>query len=364
MAKLLGEEWGKPPDNFFDPIIDERECIHYRAALNPRTPLTELYRNLSFRMHIHLREVAGGKFGNYCAIFGYNHIASTAVNKIRADIDVRCPPTNCDEFTRTTNRTASSLSRTETSSAKNGNNSYEKDNSMLICVIYGTKHTKRIVINPINSFVRLESLNNCPVFGRDPSKVLLDMASISFWGVEDRELKMPATCIIGRKVAQLVDKQIEHRAGIVGEITNDDTQLIIGRNLLRQSNDDIVWRCWIRLDNKGIGFACDEAINYSLDSIEVLLSPAKLQSWPAEWVHMLYSTYGRQENGDTKDPTEFRDTRPEAQGRVRRTRKGGETDQASSSPPPPEEVKSRTAPYHHHGGYTAKHTHSGSLEDV
>lgn len=101
---------------------------------------------------------------------------------------------------------------------------------------------------------------------------------------------------------------------------------------------------------------------FLIDVYHVLLSPLELE--PPVVHDMLYSNYGRQENEDTKNPERFRDTNPETQGRVRRTRKGGKANQTTSSQPPPEEVTSQTAPSHRRGDYTAKHIHSGSLEDV
>ncbi len=121
------------------------------------------------------------------------------------------------------------------------------------------------------------------------------------------------------------------------------------------------------LADYSVRMALEKPVGFNVEILDVL--PCSIESTANLWhvvsgPHMLYSQSGREENGQTKNSTRVRDTRTQAKGRVRRTRKGGETDQASSSPPPPEEVKSRTVPYHHHGGYTAKHTHSGNLEDV
>jgi len=291
MIKSLWENVFKLPDNFFDPIVDERECIHYRAALDPRSTFVELYQNLSFRVHVHLhlREHLVGELADYCAVFGYNPIANWRVDNIVADFQGGSLP---DELysARTLKLDVSHSPRAaESKTAKVENSSYNMNDSMLIGVIYGSENTESIVIRPVQSFVRLESLNNCGVFRSDHSKVAIDFTSIFFGRVEDRELKPATASIIGWESAQLVDKQVKRGASVMGEIADDDTQLIVGCDLLHPSNDDIVWWCRVSLKNKGIGLFCDEIINRSLDSIEVLLSPAKLQSWPIEWVHMLYS---------------------------------------------------------------------------
>ena len=211
MPKSLRKNGLKPPDNFFDPIVDERECIHHRAALDPRTAFVELYRNLSYRVYVHLQGHAGGELSNYCAVFGYNPITNANVAKLVAEVG---PPSLRNHHAE--NRTARykkvpfKLSGTvKINPTKTGNGSYEMDDSMLIGIIYGAEKSKSILIKPIHSFVRLEPLNNCGVFRSDHSKVAFSILSISFGGVEDGELKIEKAAIIRRKFAQLTDEQVK-----------------------------------------------------------------------------------------------------------------------------------------------------------
>lgn len=96
---------------------------------------------------------------------------------------------------------------------------------------------------------------------------------------------------------------------------------------------------------------------FLLDVYHVLLSTLDLEP-PV--IHVLNSKYEEGKDEETKDSTGTRDTRAN-KGRV--PRKSKEGNQALTCPQP-EEVKSQTSPAPRSGGYTAKHTRLGSLEDV
>lgn len=75
---------------------------------------------------------------------------------------------------------------------------------------------------------------------------------------------------------------------------------------------------------------------------------------------MLYYPQGDNNGKDTKDSKRARNTRA---NKARVPRQSKEGDQAPTCSQP-EEVKSQTSPVPRFGGYTAKHTRLGSLEDV
>ena len=74
---------------------------------------------------------------------------------------------------------------------------------------------------------------------------------------------------------------------------------------------------------------------------------------------MLYYPYGEESGKETKDSQRARDTRAYKR-RVRAQSKEGNQVNA----PKPEEVESQALHDLRSGGYTAKNTHLGSLEDV
>ncbi len=264
MAQSLRENRLKLPYNFFDSIVDERECMHYRVALNPWVSSAELYRKLEDRMHIHLWGCVGGKSGNYCAVFAYNAISNPAIREAIIKIDTRTV--------------------TETNTLEAPDSTHDADDSMLIGIVYGTKNPERIVVRLLEYFVWLEALDNCDVFGGNPRKVSLDISLVVINFVKNRELKVETLVVSKRELTQLIDKHVKSGTGIVGEISDDKTPLLVGQ-VNDPSNDDVVWRFRVRLKRKGVGLTCDEAVNRYLDSVEVLISPAKFQSWLIEWMH-------------------------------------------------------------------------------
>lgn len=258
------------PDNCFDSIVYERECMHYRVALNPWVSFAELYRNLKDRMHhIHLWGCVGGESGNYCAVFVYNAMSNPAIREAITKIDTGTV-TGCYTYT-----------------LEAPDSTHDADDSMLIGIVYGTKNPERIVVRLLEYFVRLETLDNCDVFGGNPRKVSLDIPCVVINFVKNRELKSVTLLISNREFTQLIDKQIESGTSIVGEISDDKTPLLIGQ-VPDPSNDAVVWWFGVSLKHKGIGLTCDKAVNHCVDSIEVLISTTKFQSWPVEGMHVLY----------------------------------------------------------------------------
>jgi len=226
---------------------------------------------------------------------------------------------------------------------------------------------------PITSFVRLQPLNICNMIGGESGNITFMSTGETIFAILDRKLRAVydffgiETCQLINEIIQGGSQIIDNFAYKYGENIGDG--FCTHGHLPNTKADPLsIFRegqFWIFINGNIITHFLAEGANPTIQIRQVFACPINPFISAIELMHdMLYSTYGRQENGQTKDSSRVRDTHPKEKGRVRRTRKGDETDQALSSPPPPEEVKSRTAPYHHHGGYTAKHTHSGSLEDV
>ena len=78
-------------------------------------------------------------------------------------------------------------------------------------------------------------------------------------------------------------------------------------------------------------------------------------------------TYLCEQQADSENSQGPRNSRANKRGRVQGVGKGGGANQATqalNSPTPPEQVASQIEHGHPLGGYTAKHIHSGSLEDA
>lgn len=243
--------------------------------------------------------------------------------------------------------------------------------TVLICVFEAADDSQDVEVSVVPKVVRLQAYNEClsvwmqavdcslkfrPQFG------VIDHELTTFVSSEDILKQDWETRIRSALSGGTGDNDIiKCTSQVMYEITEHDGNH--GVRLLgnTKASPDLILA--IRQPNacETVRVAACVPHGFLIDVYHVLLSPLELE--PPVVHDMLYSNYGRQENEDTKNSKGFRNSNPQAQGSVRRNRKGGETHQTPSSPPP-EEVKSRTAPFHRRGDYTAKHIHSGSLEDV
>jgi hypothetical protein len=363
MTKSPAQNLLELPDDFFDSVIDERQCVEYRATLDPRASFIELYRNLSLRVHVHLRGRPGSEFGNHCAVFGYDPVANTGVGEATTKVNT-CSPAKSDCNTPACDHIASdSPWPSKLQATKVSYGADHVNQSVFVSIIDVGEHTEAVLLEPIRSFVRLEPLDNCAVFARDASKIAIFMLGVFLRVIEDGELETEAPLINGAECAHLRDKQVKSGTGVVSKISDDDADFVVRPNALGFSYDDIVRGIPVSLNDKGVGFHCHESIYNAFDRVEMLLCPAKLQSWPDEMTHVLHSTHGKRgQSGQAEDVQGPRDTHTQSARLHGELEEGGETQGITASPP--EEVKSRTAPARRLGGYTAKRTRSGSLEDA
>jgi|GEM_PF-1156864 len=355
MSKSIRKFRSKTLDNFGNVFSYQIQHKYDSSSRDRFAPMSERYKRNNLRIHVHMR----GIFFEFCAILQYTDSTEGDIREI--------------------DNIGSSQS------AYNGPNSglsaYDLNKPMLVRIVdliepkegaiapsvFGP--IKGYEVNTTSAFVWLQPLNNCLMFRSEQLKHLFPFSIFEFLPTScDRPLKIPCDCfryVRSFQEGKLIDKLIKSRAQVMGNFSDINTPFKGGWQSIHTYAPDILSRLRIELrpDNVISSILC-KSILHRPESINFSFCTSDLEAWAIERMHMLYSTYGREEDGHSKDPTELRNPHPEAQGRVRRTRKSDETDQASSSPPPPEEVKSRTALYHHHGGYTAKHTHSGSLEDV
>jgi len=271
--KLLGEKCLEIPDNFFDSIIDERKCIHYRASLNPRITFPELYRESKIRIHLHLLGIGNGQFGDYCAIFGYYPIPDFSPCKTITQIETIFSSNAGAIF----KNDPSQITRTiedETVQVTNGTN--QQDISVFVTVIDTPEYSESIPTFPLPSLVRLAPLNQCPVFGIDASKVSIFTIGILTRAIRDREIQMPTSVIRRRQLTELVNQEIKSGASIVGEITDNTTPLDGGR-MIDFSLQSIIRWLRVGLEREGIGVRLLKPVDFELEGIEMLLCPSEFQ---------------------------------------------------------------------------------------
>ncbi len=120
------------------------------------------------------------------------------------------------------------------------------------------------------------------------------------------------------------------------------------------------------IENSVVGVLFNPDITIRFENVEVLFGPAEFRPNTCKICrsngHILYYPYGEENGKETKDSKGARNTRAHKERIPRQSKKGSKAEQVNASKP--EEVKSQTLSDPRSGGYTAKNTHSGSLEDV
>jgi len=312
--------WLKLPHDFFDTIEDERERIHYRASLNPRATFPELHRNLNVRLHVHLRGMPNSQFGNYCVVFGYHAITDASIREISSKID---PGTVSDIYGRSgTNEyvAAKSPPATELDPSESDHCANHMDKSVFISVIDIAEEPEGVSVESFRSVVRLEPLDNCFVGDGDPPQIAIFGIDVpwhpiaSQFSVKDWKLQPESSAVVCGQIAELGNEKVKGGASIMSKIS-DDGAPFQARPTLDISHQNIVRGLRLRLQGKGIRIRLDKPLDSRVQGIEVLLCPAKLQSWPIQGVHELYYADGSkdEQTEESKDCQGTHDSRVDAQ---------------------------------------------------
>jgi hypothetical protein len=347
--RLFGKNRLKFGKDFTDFVPDVESVVKHEGSLCA----SEKYRDGNIAVHVHLRimpSVNEGDAAEYCAIFcKHGVIEQNLVNhSVLGFVEAG---------------EARPLGRESIGDEPSGT-SCCMQKPVLISIIDPIKPGEGMVKSLITSDVWLTPLDQCNIAIEQSSKSLPRTPVPPIVVVGDDKGSF-LSYLVSSLDDQGGDHVIQNRSTLMRPLPDKDAPF---KGRLSSQVKDILSALFIELTPNAASYGIDESANFIVELGEVLIRSLEPKTERLDsTIHecsMLYSKYGRQENGNTKDPQRLRDTSPQTQGCVRRTRKGGETHQTSSSPPPPEEVKSRTAPFHRRGDYTAKHIHSGSLEDV
>jgi len=229
---------------------------------------------------------------------------------------------------------------------------------------------KRIIFGvPVPSLKRLLTLNDSLMLRCQEPNTLLDGGrQVATDGVpkiipinKDRVLDAVINdlLIISGKLA---DGVIQGSSLVVEYVANK--QAATERRLSsRKSLYDQVAGLRLEIMNNTIRLTSQEPLDCPLQRLEVKYAPFQ---FPSDSViggcHDVYSGHGQGETAQAADSKRTRNPRAQARGVPSRSQEGGEGQALNSAQT--EEVAFQTAPAHHSGGYTAKHTHSGSPEDA
>lgn len=225
------------------------------------------------------------------------------------------------------------------------------------------------------TMVGLKPLNECPMVRMNGPEVAvtLDLEFLEgiFDGEVDRSLLFRGQDPVLMEQRQLVDEIIKRRSQVMHDVpdANGDLFTETGKVGYVFDIEDVVAALRLELGAEMwlIRFNREKLVDIPLKAIAVVFGPVDLGPATIEGnlVHEL--DYGREQEirGQAKDPQGSRDSRPHAGRRDACLQEGGEARRPEGiREPPPSEVASETSPNHRLGGYTAKHTHSGTHEDA
>ena len=244
-------------------------------------------------------------------------------------------------------------------SGRVGGSGGDWDIPVFISVIEGRENGKGIA----PCLVRLRILDDCLIPFGYVSDVASAVISVSVGVTEDGVVDASAVSGVGLE-AQLPEGLFQGGSEIVAGIPDqkgDD----IGDSPTDMSIEGIVKAIRLLYEpaDEGIRIVVDESLENQIQGLAVSLCSDELQSWAKKFKHVVYFDYERETTKDAEDTERPRNTHSDT-GRVRgELGQGGEAGERITASPP-EQGLTRTSPARRLGGCTARHTHSGSLEDA
>jgi hypothetical protein len=225
------------------------------------------------------------------------------------------------------------------------------NNSVFINNINSSQNPEGMLVSfPIRSMIRLYRLNFRSDFDPEIFKLIGESRFVI-----DEDWKLNSVMLNG---GYLPGDIIESRSELVEDISNNESPFEGDWfSHVWVANPAIIFKIVLNIDS--VRLAIEETSDFFVEDIKVFLRPQNTAEGPSHWLHMLQYPYGEESEKDTKDSEGARYTRAH-QERV--YREFGEGDQVNARPP--EEVEPQASHDLRSGGYTAKNTHSGSLEDV
>ena len=247
---------------------------------------------------------------------------------------------------------------------------HDRDRLMLVYDVEHVEVPQRVIGIP--SMIRLKHLDVLPHFRSQLSDLLTSTWAIPRCTVSENREGTLAGGRLEPESRKLEHEMVKRCPHIMNRIPGNQSKSRRWRALeLNPEQLHRIVRVELLRDSHGVKTM--EGLQLMVQGVEVFFRPIQFEPWPIYgrgwgW-HALYSTHGegKSEQEDSED----------AQGRVRDSgahqgrrdegvREGGGAHNAAQSVTfsPPEEVATQTAPSRRHGGYTARHTRLGSLEDA
>ena len=233
----------------------------------------------------------------------------------------------------------------------------EQQVSMLIRIIQDVQIPEPlpVVVFP-RTIARLKLVDDTDYCVRHPFEFTSLFSLVADGVIEDGEF-VPFSGSIPLRQDELPDEMVEGTSEVVKHLTDDDIDSVgHGRHILEAA--DLLSRVIIDITDKGIGFEILDGRQVPAKRLYVLAGPVILNPRPFK------RSYDKTlQKTDSRDATRPRNPRANT-GRIRdEFGQGGEAG-AGITDSPLEEGLTRTSPFSPHGVSTARHIHSGSLEDA
>lgn len=309
-------------ENFFDTITNRRERIHYRTSLDPRASLPKLYQRLRARLHVHLSFHPVIEESDYCVVFGDCSISRDPVNEPWILRSSKCDPCAASGH-EPDGRSLDSHGHTFVF----GEGANDLNTLVFIGVVDFSEHPEEVMgdccSNEFASLIRLTPLDTCDALGIDTDELTTtDGPLVESSTITDGELKLSPLSRPSRECRQRTNQKIKRRPKIVGDVSNHNAPIVTGipMNVGNQglSTQAIARGIRVGLYTEGIGIGFEEPIYSLLQRVEVLVCPAKLQSWPSEIRH-------DKETQDSDYSTRRGNPDSQAERRDARSSQGGES---------------------------------------
>jgi len=344
------------PDDFFDVILDQRECRQYVASVNPWVSVLELYTSSHLRLHIHLDVFVKDQFRDYCATFAYHPIADRIVRK-EAALNIG-PGSKTHDCTWPESVITPNLAWSNNCDIRYlGDRTDNVNQAVFIGVVDVAQECEWISERFVGSVVRLQRLDDCEILRRDSGEAPLFRPGVLVRFIDDRKHQILSPAVRDGERANCIDHQIKCRPGIMREVSNGKPPLRsrggldIDRYQLASSRVGVV------LNDQNVGIRLDESPDCAFQHIEMMLCPATLQSNPSEIIH-------GKESKDTTDTQGRGNPDSKTEGHISGLEEGSQSETKITSQGPPEEEADRTSTSHHSGDCTAKHTRLDRTEDA
>ena len=248
--------------------------------------------------------------------------------------------------------------------------------AMLVGITEGLKNSEVMPWCQIPSVIGLQPLNDClslwrdkpnfietasisgMTFGLAPGNLLVELLPIGENGEFSASNVKINAVHSGMGDRELVDEMVQNGAHVIQDIPSDSAQAEwwMFKNIVKNKQVELVLPFRFELGVQSYRITPQIDFDFAVECIQVLLRSVEFNG------NLINRCHDSNQAEETKDSEGLRDSGSDERG-IREELGQGNEDSQAITPSSPVQVESQTAPSRD-GGYTAKHTRLGSLEDA